>query len=299
VLSRSQRITNGLFTLLVLLLAACDSGNSSNDGPELNHPCVSWCNTIAPWPHDGNPYESENFTVYGDGSSLEARMDLAAIAEAVLSDLKTQFEIPSNDLFVLPVIQTKIHLYAYRYHNPTAWGGQAFWAGMIVFSPDHPQRSAAGHTELGNYTRLVTHELTHVLQGMLVGSNHSYSTHTWFEEGLGEFVSSLNPERSVMNLTDLNNLIARYGELNPIAIHNDMYPAIEGVGQNYFYPMFELTMRYLLDAQGLDRSFLHVKQVFLDMRDGLSFSDAFESNFGLSVDDFQAEYFVRIRQYLN
>jgi hypothetical protein len=226
-------------------------------------------------------------------------MDLAAIAEDVLTDLKTLFEIPSNDLFVLPANQTKIHLYAYKHHFPTQWGGQGFWGGMIIFAPDHPERTEAGHTEPGNYTRLVTHELMHVIQGLLVGSNHSYSTHTWFEEGLGEFVSALNPERSILNVTDLNDLIAEYGELNPIAIHNDMYPAIQNVGQSYFYPMFELTMKYSLDDRGLARSLLDVKQVFLGMRGGMSFSDAFEANFGLSVVDFEAEYFDRIRQYLN
>ncbi len=277
------------------LIAGC----GSVDAPTLNHPCVSWCNTVAPWPHDGNPYESQNFTVYSDGASLQARMDLAAIAEGVLTDLSTLFEIPSNDLFVFPANQTKIHLYAFRYHNPTQWGGQGYWGGFIVYSLDHPERTAAGLTELGNYTRLVTHELTHVIQSLIVGSNHSYSTHTWFEEGLGEFVSSLNPERSIMNLTDLNNLTGEYGELNPIAIHNDVYPAIEGVGVNYFYPMFELTMRYLLDDQGMGHSPLDVKEVFLDMRDGMSFSDAFQGNFGLSVVDLEAEYFVRIRQYLS
>jgi hypothetical protein len=254
---------------------------------------------VAPWPHDGNPYESENFIVYGDGAGLQARMDLAAIAEGVLTDLKTLFGIPSHDLFIFPDTQTKIHLYAFKYHNPTNWGGQGFWGGMIIFSLDHPQRTRAGLTELGNYTRLVTHELTHVVQGLLVGSSHGYSTHTWFEEGLGEFVSSLNPERSILNLTDLESLISQYGELNPINIHNDVYPPIQGVGSTYFYPMFELTMRYLLDDQGLGHSFLDVKEVFLDMRDGMSFSQAFESNFGLSVVDFETEYFVRMRQYLS
>jgi hypothetical protein len=63
--------------------------------------------------------------------------------------------------------------------------------------------------------------------------------------------------------------------------------------------MFELTMRYLLDDHGLSRSLLDVKEVFLDMRDGTSFRDAFQSNFGLSVGDFQAEYFVKIRQFLS
>lgn len=283
----------------LLGLIACGGGGGSGDTPVLNYPCVSWCNTIAPWPHDGNPYESANFTVYGDTSSIQARMGLASIAEGVLTDLKSQFEILNNDLFVFPADQTKIHLYAFKSYNPTQWGGQGFWGGMLIYSLDHPQRSAAGLTEIGSYTRLVTHEITHVIQGLLIGSIHTYSTHTWFEEGLGELISSLNPERSITNLTELNNLTAKYGELNPIAIHNDIYPAIEGVAQNYYYPMFELTMRYLLDAQGLGHSLLDVKQVFLDMRGGMSFSDAFQSNFGLSVVDFEAEYFLRIRQYLS
>jgi hypothetical protein len=283
----------------MMLIAWFSVGCESVAEPELNYPCVSWCDTTAPWPHDGNPYQSENFTVYSDGASLQARMDVAEIAQGVLTDLKALLEIPSNDLFIFPTGQTKIHLYAFKNHNPTQWGGKGFWGGLFIYSLDHPEKREAGLTELGGYTRLLIHELTHVIQNLLVGSSHSYSTHTWFEEGLGEFVSALNPERSILRLTDLNDLIAQYGELNPIAIHNDMLPAIEGIGSNYFYPMFELTMRYLLDDQGLGHSLLDAKQVFLDMRDGMSFSDAFENNFGLSVVDFDAEYFVRIREYLN
>lgn len=278
-----------------IILTSCGSSDSDSDA----FPCVSWCETIAPWPHDGNPYLSENFTVYSDGASLQARTDLAEIAEGVLTDLKTNFDITDNNLFVFPPDQAKIHLYAYRDHFPTQWGGQGFWGGMLIFSLDHPERSQAGHTELDNYTRLVTHELMHVIQGLLVGSKHAYSTHTWFEEGLAEYISALNPERSILTLADLNNLTAIHGELNPIAIQNDIYPLIPGIGQKYYYPMFELTMRYLLDNQGLGHSYLDVKQVFLDMRNGMSFSDAFQASFGLSVADFEVGYFVRIRQYLS
>ena len=35
---------------------------------------------------------------------------------------------------------------------------------------------------------------------------------------------------------------------------------------DYFCPMFDLTMRYLLDDQGLGHSFLDVKEVVHDMR---------------------------------
>jgi len=177
----SEYRTHTRFLLVMVLIPSVSAGCGSVTAPELDYPCVSWCNTVAPWPHDGNPFESQHFTIYSDGASLQARMDLAAIGEEVLTDLKSRFEIPSNDLFILPADQTKIHLYAYKYHFPTQWGGQGFWGGMIIFSLDHPERTEAGHTEHGNYTRLVTHEIMHVMQGLLVGSNHCYSTHTWFE----------------------------------------------------------------------------------------------------------------------
>lgn len=286
------------FLMMALLAWSSGACEPSVAGPALTHPCVSWCNTVAPWPHDGNPYESGHFTLYSDGVSHQVLAEVATIAEAVLADLKVRFEIPSDELFVLPANQTKIHMYVYRYHYPTQWGGQGFFGGLIIYSLDHPERTRLGHTEVGNYTRLMTHELTHVTQNLLVGSTHSYSTHTWFEEGLAELVSALNPERSVLNLTDLNALTARYGELNPIAIRNDVYPATANVALEYFYPMFELTARYLLDDRGLNHSLLDAKAVFLDMRGGMSFPDGFAANFGLSVAELEAQYFDRIRAYL-
>lgn len=277
---------------LALLGMACESSTA----PELTYPCVSWCNTVAPWPHDGNPLESEHFTIYSDGASRAALADLAEIAEEVLTDLMTRFEIPSREMLLLPASQQKIHLYAYKYHYQAEWGAQGFNAGVIIYSPDHPRLTQ--YTERGHYTRLVTHELTHVVQNMLVGSSHAFSTHTWFEEGLAEVVSELDRERTIWTEADLNRLTARFGELNPIAIREDRYPNIERVGVDYFYPMFELTARYLLDDKGLGRSLPDFRDVFLDMRDGTTFSSAFESVFGVSVESLQAEYFVRVRQFL-
>ena len=293
-----KRISQAPFRLFVLvgLVVWLGTGCESVTAPELTEPCVSWCNTVAPWPHDGKPFESELFTIYSDGASREALAELAEIAEDVLADLMDRLEIASPDVFVLPPGQQSIHLYAYKYHYQAEWGGQAFWGGMIIFSLDHPKLTE--FTERGHYTRLVTHELTHVIQNLLVGSNLSYSTHTWFEEGLAELVSALDAERSIWTEADLNQRIAQFGELNPIAIHNDILPDIENVGVQYFYPMFELTMRYLLDPQGLGHSLQDVRDVFLDMRDGTSFSGAFQTAFGISVTDLQNEFFVRIRQYL-
>lgn len=265
-------------------------------GPELTQPCVSWCNSVAPWPHDGNPYTSGNFTVYSDGARREALVELAEIAERVLADLIDRFEIASTTRFVFPPGQDRIHLYAYKYHYQAEWGGQSFWGGLLIFSLDHPRLTEL--TERGHYTRLMTHEMTHVLQNLLVGSTHSYSTHTWFEEGLAELVSEVDWERSIRTRAEFEQRIAQFGELNPIAIRDDILPPIENVGTHYFYPMFELTMRYLLDPQGLGRTLPDARDVFLDMREGTSFVAAFETAFGVPVAELEDEFFVRMREYL-
>ncbi|MDH4350401.1 MAG: hypothetical protein OEW56_04555 [Gemmatimonadota bacterium] len=278
--------------LLVWLCTACDSVTA----PELTEPCVSWCNTLAPWPHDGNPFQSETFTIYSDGVGHEVLAELAEIAEDVLADLKAQFQITADVALVLPPGQQKLHVYAYKYRYSAEWAARAFWGGMMIFSLDHPR--LAEFTERGHYRRLVTHELVHALQNVLVGSTHSYSTHTWFEEGLAEVVSALDAERSIWTEAALDQRIAEFGEWNPIAIDNDILPDIENAGVQYFNPMFELTMRYALDDAGLGRSLRDVRDVFLDMRDGTSFSSAFAAMFGLSVADFHDQYFARIRAYL-
>jgi len=282
-------------------LSSCGSGGGGGGEevtPALNYPCVSWCGTIAPWPHDGQPYESKRTTVYGDGASLQAKTLLASIAEELLDEVQTLLELPPVEQYLLRLGQSKLHLYVYRYHNPQEWGGTAWLGGFMVYAVDHPQRSAAGLTEIGNYTRLVKHELIHTVQNLIVGSSHSYSTHTWFEEGLAEFLSALNPQYRIATLKDFDERIASFGALNPIAIENDVLPDIPDVGSHYYYPMFELTMQYLVDPNGLGKSLSDVKGVFEAMAGGASFGEAFSNNFGVPVETLRAEFFMRLRAYL-
>lgn len=58
---------------------------------------------------------------------------------------------------------------------------------------------------------------------------------------------------------------------------------------------------YALKQQCLEfaeRVFEDVLNVFYDDRDGSSFGDAFENNFGLSLEVFEDEYYDRIKAYL-
>jgi len=58
--------------------------------------------------------------------------------------------------------------------------------------------------------------------------------------------------------------------------------------------VFDITMKYLLDPKGLNKSIQDVLNVFYDVRDGYSFSHAFQNNFGLSLEVFEDEYYDRI-----
>lgn len=66
----------------------------------------------------------------------------------------------------------------------------------------------------------------------------------------------------------------------------------------YYYKVFDITKKYLLDPKGLNKSIQDVLNVFYDVRDDNSFSDAFQNNFGLSLEVFENEYYDRIKEYL-
>jgi len=62
--------------------------------------------------------------------------------------------------------------------------------------------------------------------------------------------------------------------------------------------MFELAMRYLLDGRGLGKSYNHVLNLFYDMRNGVSFPVSFQHHFGISVREYENEFYDRMRIYL-
>ncbi len=74
-----------------------------------------------PWPHDGNPIESESFIVYSDAASEAARREAGEVAEEVWAELLDDFAIEPGVLRY-PDGQDKIDVYAYRNRDPQGWG---------------------------------------------------------------------------------------------------------------------------------------------------------------------------------
>jgi len=281
--------------LTLLLATACgdspsEQANMVDDG--------SWYRTGFRWPHDGSPYETANFIVYSDGASLEARQKVAEIAEKALVRLEVEFGITS-DMFHFPAGQSKIHIFAYRNHTPMDWGGRAYWGGLLIFSLDHELRSEWGHTELQNYRKVVTHEMMHVVESLLKGTDNPNLVDVWVSEGVAEYVAGGTAGGSVTDLSKLNLLVSQWGEWNPIAMHQYHYPDIEGIGFFYYYPMFELAVAYLLEPAGAGNPMSDIRDIYLDARQGIAFAEAFENRFGISLKDYEAEFFTRMRSFLD
>jgi len=281
-----------LLAVLLLGLWACD------DAPTVPSNTVdsgSWYRTGFRWPHDGHPWESEHFVVYSDAASSAARRQVAEIGEELLTLLKTEFVI-ADTLFRFPDGQTKIHIYAYRDHYESAWGGWGYYGGLIIFSLDHPIRD----TEVGNYTKVLKHELMHVVEGLLKGTDNPQLVDVWLTEGIAEHVSEgTQSTEPVATLADLDALVATFGELNPIAMHRYGGYEIGTPVAGCYYVLFELAVRYLLDPAGLGGARTDIRDTYLDARDGLPFATGFEQRFGISLEDFEAEFFARIRAFLS
>jgi hypothetical protein len=66
-----------------------------------------------------------------------------------------------------------------------------------------------------------------------------------------------------------------------------------------YYLFFELAFRYLVDPEGHGKTLLDVKNMYLDIREGLTFEETFENRLGMSVDYYETNFFDIIVEYLN
>ena len=281
--------------LLSFLLSVFLSGCSDDPVPTPTDPVEpgSWI-TYSPikWSHDGEPYHSYYCIVYSDGASYEMKKDVGAFADEKFSEILDMFDFYDTEDLMYPPGYNKIDVYINRFHEETI--AYAFWGSIFItirspgFYPDH------------RYEYLFKHELTHVFEFLIEGMVNFVSD-IWFTEGIAIYCGGgLN---GITSIDDLDNWIAQNtgapGQGNPIRIHvwDDFPPGADITGYNY--NVFDLTMRYLLDPEGYGKSIQDVLHQFYDIRNGMSFPDAFQKNFGISITDFETEYYDRMRAYLD
>jgi hypothetical protein len=191
-----------------------------------------------------------------------------------------------------PPGRDKIDIYAYHGYNPQDWGGRAYYGGLLVWSPDHPQRQSG----INRLSPVVKHELVHVIQWLITGGE-SKPVPTWFVEGLPLALAG-DARFSIGGLDQLDRLTAEYGTINPIAVERYSQITDAEAGEHFYYPMFGLAVEYLMDEEGPGGPPTAMRDVMIDVAEGTPFEDAFEQRVGLRVDDFENEFFGLMDAYL-
>jgi len=249
------------------------------------------------WSHDGQPYSSTYCIVYSDEASYEMKQQMAEISDSRFSQIMQLFNFHDVSDFRYPPGSSSLEVYINRNHPENiAW---AYWGGFIITI-----RSSELIGHWYNYAVYTArHELTHIFEFLIEG-REALGTDVWFKEGIAVHVGCLEDTgwQTIRSLSELESWISQNqnvpGQGNPIKIHqNEDFPP--GADWHQYYRFFELAMRYLLDRRGMGRSFSDVLNLFYDMRDRISFPVSFRNNFGISLVDFENEFYDRMRAYLS
>jgi hypothetical protein len=207
-------------------------------------------------------------------------------------------ELDPSSQFVFPAGRTKIDVYVNRRHTEYG-GGFAYHGGAIVLAPDHPNYQP----NEGWCRTQVEHELMHVIETLIEGSDH-LGADVWFREGIADYFAD---NAAITSRGELDAwLVSRRslpGGGNPIRVHlwDDFPDAVTAANaQGSWYAMFEVAVRYLMSGDGLGRTYVDVRQLFRAMAGGATpFREAFETFMGISLARFEDEFFPRIEAFLD
>ena len=225
------------------------------------------------------------------------KQQLGEIADEKFGEILKLFNFEKVSDFIYPPDYSKIEIYINRNHTENInW---AYWGGFIITI-----RSSDISGNWYDYTTYtVSHEMTHEFEFLIEG-RESLGTEFWFKEGIAVHVGCLESPafQKVESLSELEAWISENknvsGQGIPVKIHYiSDFPA--GADWHQYYRFFELAMRYLLDGKGFGKSYQDVLSVFYDLQQGKSFPVSFENHFGISVSDYENEYYDRMRTYLS
>jgi len=277
------------FLLLFLVLTSCTDENEENSPIEIEE--GSWVKySPIKWTHDGNPIEGTFCKVYSDGASYTLKLQCLAFSDEMFGEILNQFSFEDLEDLRLPPENDKINVYINTGHEDNV--AYAYW-GTIIITIRTPELNT------GLYEYLFKHELTHEFEFLIEGTVN-LGTDVWFREAIAIYCGGgFDYINTVDDLEDWIKANENFpGKGNPIMIHvwEDFPEGSDITG--YYCNVFDITMKYLLDPLGLNKSLQDVLNVFYAVRDGDSFDAAFQNNFGLSQQVFEDEFYDRIKAYL-
>ncbi len=293
-----------LFFLLTII-SACGGGGTNSNNPIKNDVPPetliegSWSSYWSDLFHDGNSVSSANFIVYSEASSMASREEVLVLAEEAFTDIKQKIEVTHSDFDFLPNWGSeKIHILSdYNQRNQI---GLAYRDGIIIRAKDSPRFN----NDNTNWQRILHHELTHVVEFLIIGEfDYRQANAVWFREGFASYGARIHTIQTIDQLSQwkTDNLNVE-GQGNPIKIIIwDDFPD-EAVSNNTtinYYPYFELTVRYLTDAQnGHGTSISDVINFYNDLGMGMPLDIAFELHFSMSMINFEQNWWDLMEAYL-
>jgi hypothetical protein len=305
--SRFSTITAGLFLLAALVLFPSCADKKANPvrakpEPEIC-PAEQWdadTGGYYAYTHDCEPFVGEHFAIYSDGSSDQAKQQLAGLVEGIFNQLVPEFLIEDIEEELDFTEDYTYYVYADKHHDPIRAMGyrNGFFIGAIDCAtvPNYYTRDPWW------YGCIIKHELTHVFQFTLTGcpSNAAcpYWLSVWFREGQAVYMSGGGPGIRIATLSEFYQWWEDETHVNPISIHRwTDFPDPDRGGE--YYPMFGLAYAYLVDtAHGRGATIADMRNMFQLMKDGQGFMEAFEHALGMSVAFYQEDFYTLLEEYL-
>jgi|GEM_PF-856149 len=291
-----------------LLLFSCDNKSNPSSAwpyppPEIC-PAEQWDEDTSGWyayTHDCHPHQGEHFTVYSDGSCRAAKEQLAGLAEEKFATLVPEFLV--TDIAGELDFTEGYTYYIYADQNHDVIRAMGYRNGFFIGAIDCVTVPYYYTRDPWWYGCIIQHELTHVFQFTLTGcpSNDAclYWLGVWFREGQAVYMSGGGPGIRITTLSEFRQWWEDEEHINPIAIHRWTDFPDPDRGEEY-YPMFGLAYAYLIDrAQGHGAGMEEMRNLFGLMKEGQGFIEAFEQALGMSVAEYQENFYTMMETYLS
>jgi len=255
---------------------------------------------IYPYTHDCHPFAGEHFTIYSDGSSDEAKQQLAEMMEPIFDQLVSEFEIKDIEEELNFTGDYTYYIYANKHHDVIL--AVAYPNGFFIGAIDCVTIPGYYIDNPWWYRCIAKHELTHVFQFGLTGCFSIRSCYrwldVWFREGQAVYMSGGGPSIRVTTLSEFYRWWQDETHVNPISIHR-WYDFPDFDRSEEYYPMFGLAYAYLVDpVHGYGASIDDVRAIFQLMKERHRFEDAFREAIGMSIESFEHDFYTLMEEYL-
>lgn len=228
--------------------------------------------------------ETPNFIIYSNTEDPSKRLYASDYAEQGLRELKEVFNESDFNF------EGKVTIG----HNKDS--GSGFISSYPSYSMyvGMPEDGFVPLSNTWNFNREgIKHELMHLTElTFLKGSSSENTSHRWFWEGIAVYVSNGEIPSTWQEVTDWQNNTNG----NPVSIQEQ--PTGNNSNDGDYYPMFGLSVKYLLHTDGQNKTYDDIKNLYNSIKEGATFEDAFQNHFGLTVTAYEANFFTLIQEFL-